>query len=39
VQDHGIGPGELEYLRLLKLAAELGSAIEMLLSEMVGVGK
>ncbi|HEX4019807.1 MAG TPA: IS21 family transposase [Acidobacteriaceae bacterium] len=39
VQDHGPGPGELEYLRLLKLTAELGSsAIEGLLSEMLGVG-
>jgi hypothetical protein len=39
VQDHGTGPGELEYLRLLKLTAELGtSAIEGLLSEMLGVG-
>ena len=34
VADHGPGPGELEYLRLLKLTAELGgSAIEGLLSE------
>jgi hypothetical protein len=39
VQDHGTGPGELEYLRLLKLTAELGSsAIEGLLREMLGVG-
>jgi len=39
VQDHGPKPGELEYLRLLKLTAELGSsAIEGLLSEMLGVG-
>jgi transposase len=39
VEDHGPGPGELEYLRLLKLTAELGnSAIEGLLSEMLGVG-
>ena len=39
VEDHGTGPGELEYLRLLKLTAELGlSAIEGLLSEMLGVG-
>jgi hypothetical protein len=39
VQDHGTGPGELEYLRLLNLTAELGSsAIEGLLSEMLGVG-
>lgn len=38
VQDHGSGPGELEYLRLLKLTAELGtSAIEGLLGEMLGV--
>ena len=38
VQDHGQGPGELEYLRLLKLTAELGiNAIEGLLSEMLGV--
>jgi hypothetical protein len=37
VQDHGPGPGELEYLRLLKLTAELGaSAVEGLLSEMLG---
>jgi len=37
VQDHGPGPGELEYLRLLKLTAELGrSAIEGLLSELLG---
>ena len=34
VADHGPGPGDLEYLRLLKLTAELGgSAIEGLLSE------
>jgi transposase len=39
VQDHGPGPGQLEYLRLLKLTSELGScAIEGLLSEMLGVG-
>jgi hypothetical protein len=39
VQDHGAGPGELEYLRLLKLTAELGSsAIEGLLDQMLGVG-
>lgn len=39
VADHGPGPGELEYLRLLKLTAELGSsAIEGLLSECLGVG-
>lgn len=39
VLDHGSGPGELEYLRLLKLTAELGSsAIEGLLSELLGVG-
>lgn len=39
VQDHGAGPGELEYLRLLKLTAELGSsAIEGLLGELLGVG-
>lgn len=39
VQDHGPGPGELEYLRLLKLTAELGpSAIEGLLSELLVVG-
>lgn len=38
VQDHGPGPGELEYLRLLKLTAELGaSAVEGLLGEMLGV--
>jgi hypothetical protein len=38
VQDHGPKPGELEYLRLLKLTAELGSsAIEGLLSELLGV--
>ena len=37
VQDHGPRPGELEYLRLLKLTTELGcSAIEGLLSEMLG---
>jgi len=39
VQDHGPGPGELEYLRLLKLTAELGrSAVEGLLGELLGVG-
>jgi len=39
VQDHGPGPGELEYLRLLKLTAELGSSpIEGLLSEFLSVG-
>jgi hypothetical protein len=39
VQDHGMSAGELEYLRLLKLTAELGvSAIEGLLSEMLGAG-
>jgi transposase len=39
VADHGPGPGELEYLRLLKLTAELGSsAIEGLLGEFLGVG-
>ena len=39
VQDHGPGPGELEYLRLLKLTAELGSsAIERLLGELLGAG-
>ena len=39
VQDHGSGPGELEYLRLLKLTAELGSsAVEGLLGELLGVG-
>ena len=39
VQDHGPGPGELEYLRLLKLTAELGSsAIEGLLGELIGEG-
>lgn len=37
VRDHGLGPGELEYLRLLKLTAEIGqSAIEGILSEMLG---
>jgi len=39
VADHGPGLGELEYLRLLKLTAELGSsAIEGLLGELLGVG-
>jgi transposase len=38
VQDHGPGPGELEYLRLLKLTADLGSsAIEGLLSEFLAL--
>jgi hypothetical protein len=37
VRDHGQRPGELEYLRLLKLTAELGvSAVSGLLSERVG---
>ena len=37
VSDHGQRPGELEYLRLLKLTAELGvSAVDGLLSEIVG---
>ena len=37
VRDHGQRPGELEYLRLLKLTAELGvSAISGLLGELVG---
>lgn len=37
VRDHGQRPGELEYLRLLKLTAELGvSAVSGLLSELVG---
>ncbi len=36
VQDHGVRPGELEYLRLLKLTAELGiQAVEGLLGELV----
>jgi hypothetical protein len=36
VQDHGMGAGELEYLRLLKLTAELGiNAVEGLLGEML----
>ena len=36
VRDHGQRPGELEYLRLLKLTAELGvSAVSGLLSELV----
>jgi transposase len=39
VQDHGMVSGELEYLRLLKLTAELGpSAVEGLLGEMLGPG-
>ena len=38
VQDHGLGPGELEYLRLLKLTADLGSnAMEGLLSEFLSL--
>jgi transposase len=37
VRDHGARPGELEYLRLLKLTAELGiNAVEGLLSELLG---
>ena len=37
VRDHGQRPGELEYLRLLKLTAELGSsAVAGRLSELVG---
>ena len=37
VRDHGQRPGELEYLRLLKLTTELGvSAVAGLLSELVG---
>jgi transposase len=37
VQDHGTGAGELEYLRLLKLTAELGlNAVEGLLGGMLG---
>jgi hypothetical protein len=36
VQDHGMAAGELEYLRLLKLTAELGTnAVEGLLGEML----
>lgn len=36
VQDHGMSSGELEYLRLLKLTAELGtSAVEGLLGELL----
>ena len=36
VQDHGMNAGELEYLRLLKLTAELGAnAVEGLLSELL----
>jgi len=36
VQDHGLGAGELEYLRLLKLTAELGiNAVEGLLGELL----
>ena len=39
MEDHGPGPGELKYLRLLKLTAELGlNAIEGLLSEFLSVG-
>ncbi len=39
VRDHGQRPGELEYLRLLKLTAELGiSAVAGRLSELVGEG-
>jgi len=38
VRDHGQRPGELEYLRLLKLTAEMGqSAVDGLLGEMVGL--
>jgi hypothetical protein len=37
VRDHGARPGELEYLRLLKLTAELGiNAVEGLLGELLG---
>ena len=37
VRDHGGRPGELEYLRLLKLTAELGiHAVEGLLGELLG---
>jgi len=37
VRDHGMSAGELEYLRLLKLTAELGSpAVEGLLGELLG---
>ncbi|MEN9544062.1 MAG: hypothetical protein RLZZ598_895 [Pseudomonadota bacterium] len=39
VRDHGQRPGELEYLRLLKLTAELGvNAVSGLLGELVGEG-
>jgi hypothetical protein len=39
VRDHGQRPGELEYLRLLKLTAELGhSAVAGRLGELVGEG-
>jgi transposase len=39
VHDHGEQPGELEYLRLLKLSAELGSStVEGLVSKMLGSG-
>ena len=39
VQDHGLGAGELEYLRLLKLTAELGAnAVEGLLGELLCSG-
>ena len=39
VRDHGQRPGELEYLRLLKLTAELGvNAVGGWLSELVGEG-
>ena len=37
MRDHGQRPGELEYLRLLKLTAELGSsAVAERLRELVG---
>ena len=37
MRDHGPRPGELEYLRLLKLTAEIGqSAVDGLLGELVG---
>lgn len=39
VEDHGMGSGELEYLRLLKLTAELGiNAVAGLLGEMLCPG-
>ena len=39
VRDHGQRPGELEYLRLLKLTAELGiTAVLVRLRELVGAG-